>query len=252
MHALLAEEKERNPEWAVTLGSFKDSPQKLNRKDEELQMADTIFVASSFTLKTLKDYPGSLQQVQVIPYGFPPARPKVYRPITGKLKLLFVGGLSQRKGLSYLFKAVEALKDHVELTVLGNGDVENCRPLREALSRHNWIQTLPHDKVLQLMRENDVLVFPSLFEGFGQVITEAMAQGTPVITTERTAGPDIITHGKNGWLVEGGNVDALQHCIETLLHQPAVIEEAGFMAVKKAEERTWEMYGRELAAAINE
>jgi len=252
MHALLAEEKERNPEWAVTLGGLKDSPKKLNKKDEELRMADSIFVASSFTLKTLDYYPGSLQQVKLIPYGFPPVQTKLYRPITGKLKLLFVGGLSQRKGLSYLFKAVETLNDQVELTIVGNGDINNCPVLRDALSRHNWIKTLSHEKVLELMRRNDVLVFPSLFEGFGQVITEAMAQGTPVITTERTAGPDIITHGKNGWLVEAGSVEALKDCIEVLLQQPAVIEEAGTMAVKKAGERSWEMYGRELAAAINE
>lgn len=251
MHTMLTTEKELNPEWAITLGGFKDSQQKLNRKDEELRMADTTFVASSFTQQTLKDYPGNLQNVQLVPYGFPPATPKQYRQFSGRLKLLFVGGLSQRKGLSYLFKAVEALKDHVELTVVGDGDITACRPLRDALSRHSWIKTLPHNKVLELMRENDVLVFPSLFEGFGQVITEAMAQGTPVITTERTAGPDIITHEKNGWIIEAGSAEALQHCIEELLLKPELIPEAGTAAVEKASQRPWEVYGSELAAAID-
>jgi glycosyltransferase involved in cell wall biosynthesis len=41
------------------------------------------------------------------------------------------------------------------------------------------------------MRVNDVLVFPSLFDGFGMVITEAMSQGTPVIVSERSAGPGL-------------------------------------------------------------
>ena len=50
------------------------------------------------------------------------------------------------------------------------------------------------------MKEHDVLIFPSLFEGFGLVITEAMAQGTPVITTDRTAGPDVISDNENGCL----------------------------------------------------
>ena len=52
------------------------------------------------------------------------------------------------------------------------------------------------------MREHDVFVFPSLFEGFGLVITESMSQGTPVITTDRTAGPDLIKNDENGWLLK--------------------------------------------------
>lgn len=47
---------------------------------------------------------------------------------------------------------------------------------------------MPHDQILNLMRTQDVFVFPSLFEGYGLVVAEAMSQGTPVITTSRTCG----------------------------------------------------------------
>lgn len=250
MHSLLLVEKEVNPAWAVTLGGLADSAEKLHRKDEELQLADIIFAASSFTMETLKGFPGTLPAVQLVPYGFPPAVPKPYRPTAGRLKLLFVGGLSQRKGLSYLFEAVNALGSRVALTVLGNGNVQHCRPLQEALLKHRWIKTLPHGEVLTLMRAHDVLVFPSLFEGFGQVITEAMAQGTPVITTNRTAGPDIITHGKNGWIVEAASTAALQQCLEELLLNPEAISAAGSAAVQKAAQRPWPVYSLALASAI--
>jgi hypothetical protein len=98
---LLEIERNHWPEWAGTLTGFKDTERKLARKEEELRMADRIFVASSFTANTLKEFPHMLAPVEIIPYGFPPVtgEPKQYSKRTGQgpLKLLFVGSLSQRK-----------------------------------------------------------------------------------------------------------------------------------------------------------
>lgn len=252
---LLLPERERWPEWAATLTGFEDSPTKLAQKDEELHLADKIFVASQFTANTLRDFPGTLAPIKVVPYGFPEAyAARQYADVqpSRRLKLLFVGGLSQRKGIANLFAAVQALQPHVELTLVGRKMTDQCPALDVALRQHRWIPTLPHANVLELMREHDALVFPSLFEGFGLVITEAMSQGTPVITTERTAGPDFITHGQNGWLVEAGSTEALQEAIAELLTRPRSIAEVGRAALETARQRPWEVYGRELALALGE
>ena len=251
---LLEIERDTWPEWTATLGGLEDSEQKLQRKDEELSLADQIFVASSFTAHTLSSYPVSLAPIKVIPYGFPPvvANREYSPPGTNKpLKLLFVGGLSQRKGIANLFAAVDKIKQHVNLTVVGKKPAKDCPALNKALAKHNWISSLPHEDILKLMRENDVLIFPSLFEGFGLVVTEAMSQGTPVITTERTCGPDLIEHNKNGWLIEAGSTDQLQQAIENLIERPSLIEIAGNAAMQTAANRPWHLYGQELAASIN-
>lgn len=248
---ILQEEVEKNPEWAPTLTGLRDSDVKLARKDKELSLAHQIFVASQFTANTLKEYPGSLSPVKVIPYGFPPViKERDYSNRTGKLKLLFVGGLSQRKGIAQLFKSVEGLGSHVELTLVGRKPANSCRALDMALAKHRWFPSLPHFEILKLMRANDVLLFPSLFEGFGLVITEAMSQGTPVITTNRTAGPDLIISEENGWLVEAGSALALQHSIENLLLHPPLIIKAGKEAMEAARVRPWHVYGKELSEAI--
>jgi len=250
---LLANEKEKWPDWANTLTGFSDSDEKLARKDQELQLATKIFVASRFTAKTLEDYPGQLAPVEVIPYGFPSVNAgREYEKISKNrpLKLLFVGGLSQRKGIANLFSAVEKLKGYVELTVIGHKPNNDCPALNEALSKHCWIHSLPHVEILKKMREHDVFVFPSLFEGFGLVITEAMSQGTPVITTDRTAGPDLIDHECNGWLIEAGSTDAIQESIEQILYKPELVEQAGKAALKTASERPWSIYGSELARSL--
>ena len=253
MRRLLDDERQKNPDWAMTLGGFNDSDEKLMRKDNELCNADKIYVASSFTKETLKDYPGKLVEIEVIPYGFPPVnKHRKYVPLEGrKLKVLFVGGLSQRKGLSYLFNAVKGLEDKVELTVIGQGNTDECLSLQEALSRVNYIPSLPHDEVLKVMADNDLFVFPSLFEGFGLVITEAMSQGTPVITTERTCGPDIITNGVDGWIVNAGESGEIRKLLLALIEKPNLLVEAGKNALKTALKRPWEIYEKELAESVN-
>ncbi|MDQ6812952.1 MAG: glycosyltransferase family 4 protein [Bacteroidota bacterium] len=251
---LLENENYKWPEYKETLVGFKDSQFKLQKKDEELQLADSIFVASTFTAKTLQHFPGTLASVKVIPYGFPNvAHARHYKPLQKRrLKLLFVGGLSQRKGIANLFSAVEKFEKHVELTIVGRRVTDDCKALNANLKKHNWIESLPHSSILELMQHNDVLVFPSLFEGFGLVITEAMSQGTPVITTDRTAGPDLITNGESGWLIEAGSTEAIEKSIEDILCTPEIVEASGKEAMHIASNRSWKVYGQELSQALIE
>lgn len=254
MRRFLQREQELHPEWASTISTFKDSNEKLSRKDKELRLADTIFVASSFTAATLKEFPGPLSAIKVIPYGFPPVSlDRAYNVSPNRrLKILFVGGLSQRKGIANLFEAVEFVKNQVELTIVGSKPKASCSQLNSALEKHRWIPSLSNQEILKLMRFHDVLLFPSLFEGFGLVITEAMSQGLPVITTERTCGPDFITNGENGWIVEAGNTGSIIEKLEAILSDRKIVEVLGRAAMKTASLRPWAVYGKELAAALEE
>lgn len=249
----LEEEKIRWPEWANTITGFADSENKLARKDEELRLADRIFVASNFTALTLKDFPGSLAPIEVIPYGFPPIGPPKSYTNFGKgrkLKLLFVGGLTQRKGIADVFEIAKRLKGHVELTVVGRKTNVNCPALDASLIDNTWIPSLPHQDILSLMRQQDILIFPSLFEGFGLVITEAMSQGTPVITTDRTAGPDLISNGNSGWIVQAGDTNRLLEAVENILINPSIIEKTGNEAKFVAKSRPWSEYAESMMRAI--
>lgn len=252
MRLLLDDEKKKNPDWAITLGGFYDSDNKLKKKDMELALADKIYVASSFTKRSLQEYPGSLAPIEVIPYGFPePNRNRIFKPFNGrKIRCLYVGGLTQRKGLSYIFEAVKGLEDHVELTIAGGGEIDKCPVLKRALSHVNYVGTLSHNKILNLMSEHDLFLFPSLFEGFGLVITEAMSQGTPCIVTERTSGPDIITHGVDGWIVEAGSSEPIKELLHKLIENPYLLHDAGKAAIKKAESRPWHKYEEELSESV--
>jgi glycosyltransferase involved in cell wall biosynthesis len=253
---ILQEEAERRPEWAVTLGGLQDSATKLSRKDEELRLADRILVASSFTKKTLEECPFPVAPIAVIPYGANDAfsaQDKVARSSADEpLRVLFVGGLSQRKGIADLFEAVELLKTHVELTVIGRKPTEACEALDVSLKKHRWVESMPRERILEEMQAHDVLVFPSLFEGFGLVVTEALSQGMPVITTPHTCGPDVITEGEDGFIVPIRDPQAITEKLE-LLHRDrdrlAAMSEA---ASKKAKSLTWERYRQGVVEVVRE
>ena len=190
-------------------------------------------------------------KIDIIPYGAPPLAPQIRKP-AGPLKLLFVGSLGQRKGLSYLVEAVGLLRDSVELTLLGRKAANDCRPLEAAVRQHRWIPTLHHAGVLREMHEHDLLVFPSLFEGFGLVVLEAMAQGTPVITTEHTCGPDIIENGVDGFIIPIRSAQAMAEKIDMLNSDRERLMAMKQAARRKAEAHPWKLYQQGLVEMARE
>lgn len=254
--ALLIEEAERKPEWASTLIGNEDSEAKTARKDEELELADLVFVASSYTLKTLSFAPRLTAPVAVLPYGAP-TRPahaptRVNRRDRGPLRAIFVGSLGQRKGLSYLFDACRSLGSNVELTIIGTLPLQPCAALEAELKKVRWIPSCPHAQVLEEMANHDVFVFPSLFEGFGLVLLEAMAMGLPIITTAHTAGPDLCDDGQEGFIVPIRSTDAIAEKLDLLQREPERIETMGRRAAQRAATFTWETYGARLAERLAE
>jgi glycosyltransferase involved in cell wall biosynthesis len=117
---------------------------------------------------------------------------------------------------------------------------------------YSWVGQIPQKQVLEICRQSDVFVFPSLAEGFGLVILEAMASGIPVITTDRTGGPEVIEHGQDGWIVPAGDVDALVGAFELVQEMQRFLPEIGAAARRKAELWNWGRYRRELRNSLAE
>ena len=253
--SILQEEAQLQPAWAMTINGNLDSPQKTARKDAELHQASLVVVASTFTLRTLEHAPEFNGSVVVIPYGAPepesppPVAPP--RPRGSKLRVLFVGSLGQRKGLSYLFEAIRLLGSAVELTVIGTRPLAECPALDRALAQTRWISSCSHREVLAEMAAHDVFVFPSLFEGFGLVLLEAMAMGLPIVTTPHTAGPDLITDGVEGFIVPIRSATAIAERLELLQRNPDLRADMGERARARAREFTWDQYGQSLAACVS-
>ncbi len=246
------EEAELHPEWAGTLGALADSDEKLARKDEELSLADLIITASSFSRESLASAPRISAPIRVIPYGtdslgIEPAR----KVSTEKLRVLFVGSLTQAKGLGYLLEAVAPLGDAIDLTLVGRR-VSEAMPTPAMLAPHRWIPSLPHDELLAEMSRQDVLVLPSLHEGFGLVMSEAMSRGLVVITTLHTAGPDLITDGTDGFIVPIRSTAAIEEKLALLARDRELLAALQVAAQRQAAGRTWKNYRQAIVQVARE
>jgi glycosyltransferase involved in cell wall biosynthesis len=247
------EEAELRPGWSGTLNALADSDRKLERKDLEISLADTIFVASSFTRKTLEAYRGEAKQVVVIPYGTPPPVTE-RRPKTSPdqpLRVIYVGSLTQRKGIAYLAEAVQKLGSAVTLTVVGR-KVGKSELLDKFCAENRWIESLPHAQILEEMSRNDVLVFPSLFEGFGLVIGEALSRGLPVITTPHTGGPDLLRDGQDGFIVPIRDSEAIAARLVELHQDRGLLQAMSESARERAGQMSWQGYRDGTASAVRD
>ncbi|HZL59299.1 MAG TPA: glycosyltransferase family 4 protein [Stellaceae bacterium] len=249
---LFEEERQRQPEWSATIEAASDSPAKLAEKDAELSAADHVVVPSNFVRDTLKRHPNLTATIDVIPYGAPAPRaavPEAAPPGT-PLRLLYVGHLTQRKGVAYLFEAMEKLKGAATLTLVGAKPSVPCPALERALGRHNWLGRVTHDRVLEIMQRHDVFVFPSLFEGFGLVILEAMAQGLPVIATPNGGGPMVVADGTDGFIVPIRDADAIAERLMRLHGDRALLAAMKAAALDTARRNSWANYEHEFIRAV--
>jgi glycosyltransferase involved in cell wall biosynthesis len=246
---LLREEADRRPEYAGTIMKLQDPRSELTEKDEEIQLADHLFVPSAYVKKSLSRLSLSPEKIHVIPYGAntPPCGSR--QTHNGKLRVIFVGGLTQRKGIGYLLDAVRTMRSAVSLTLIGR-KVGRCEEIDRAVAEHIWYPTLSHHRVLETVAQHDVLVLPSLTEGFGLVISEALSRGVPVITTANSGGPELITHGKDGFIVPIQSSEAIARCLEQLAQNRDRSEEMSRSALSKARQINWNIYQEKLILTL--
>lgn len=237
--AILKREAERHPDWEPTLGATRDSEAKLERKREEIRLADTVVCPSAFVLGTLP--PGT--DGVVVPFGSPPLRP-LGPERGGPLRVLFAGAMTARKGLPDVFEAVRSLRRRdVQLIVLG----APLLPMEFYRKRGGDFEYWPpraHAGVLEVMARCDVLVLPSLVEGRALVQQEAMACGLPVVATREAGAAELIEDGKAGRLVPSGDPAALAEAVAFFADHREGLPEMRREAQKRAAALTWEGYAK--------
>lgn len=242
-------EAERWPE-AMGARPLTEPAWKKRRKDAELSLATHISVASQFTRASLEGLDPRVP-VYVLPYGFPvEAFPCKERIADGPFTAIAVGSQSVRKGTHYLLEAWKraALTD-ARLRLIGLMDLAPAffRQYRDLVEH---VPHLPKADLIAEYHAADVLVFPTLGDGFGMVIQEAMCCGTPVITTRCGGGPECIDDGANGWIVPDRDVDALVEQLRAAASDRQRTFEIGQAARRRAQQYTWKEAGAALASSL--
>lgn len=150
------------------------------------------------------------------------------------ITLGYVGRLVKGKGLEDLFEAIKILKlQNLEFNCLifGVGPLESkLKKMAENLNiadKIEWLGFVPYNKVSEALAQIDIFVYPSLHEGFGRSIMEALAMGKAVVATRVGGIPDLIKDGENGFLVEPNNPEMLAQKIKGLMENKTLREKFG-------------------------
>ncbi len=248
---ILTAEAEAHPDWAGTISNVRFPDWYRERLEREPMAADRCIAASSFTRASLLEVGVAEDCIDVLPLGvdvdqfeFCPRR------IDGPLKVLFVGGIGQRKGIKYLLDAI-ALVDSaaVTLSLLGPLPVDET-PLQAVSDRFEYLGRTDQPGVVRQMHAHDVLVLPSVFEGFGLVIVEAMATGMPVIASTHSCGPEVIREGVDGFVLAPDDVDGLAQKIDWMAANRSAAVEMGRAAAGRAAEFSWRRHRDRLAEIL--
>jgi phosphatidylinositol alpha-mannosyltransferase len=184
------------------------------------------------------------------PVVHPAVAPTPERP----LRLVFVGASVERKGLSVLLRAFEALSEHlpVTLTVIGATPAEVAPLLVEARGV-KALGKVPDSVKADCIRDADLLVAPSLGgESFGIVLTEAFAAGTPVIASDIPGYRDVVHHGVEGLLVGPGDAAGLAQSLRDLAVDPPRRAAMALAASHAAPRYAWERVSAQVLTAYED
>ncbi len=153
------------------------------------------------------------------------ARRRLGLPIDAPL-LLYVGFSTPRKGVEYLAQAMRSVGRSVHLVMVGSWEnhyrEKFLRSLGEASSRVHITGYVPDEELLYYYAAADVFVLPTLLEGFGIPLIEAMAAGLPVVTTTAGSAGEVVDGA--GLCVPPHDSEALAAAIERIVHDPALAQ----------------------------
>lgn len=199
------------------------------------------------------------EHVMVVPNGINIAQFPYASLREKQLQVLFVGSLIERKGPLYLLQAMRLVHQNLpeaKLVLVGEGDQRaNLEEYIAANSMEDYVRlagTQPQSAVGALMRESRLFVLPSIEEGQGVVLMEALASGTPCVGSRVGGIPDVVTENV-GRLVEAGDVSALAEAIRAYLTDQNLWENASRAGRQRVlEHYDWNHLADEISAVYAE
>lgn len=228
---------------------------RLAKEEEEYRLADRLLCPSDFVAKTFRDQGFAEDRFLRHIYGYDES---VYRPALrpanadGGLNLLFVGVCAVRKGLHFALDAWlrSPASTRGKFRIAGGFIPEYKARLATALA-HPSVEVLGHsDDVPELMRSSDVLVLPSIEEGFGLVCVEAMGSGCVPLTSD--ACTEAVVDDVNGFVHGVGDVEELSRQLTLLDQDRNVLARLRERCLTDAINYTWSAAGERLLAAYKE
>jgi starch synthase len=233
-------------------------PRTILREEAEYAEADMITVPSTFAYRTFVKQGVSAEKLRLLPYGVDVSRFKqVAEPALGRFDILFVGAMSLQKGIQYLVQAYQQINHpNKSLTFVGTHSQELIEMLK---IRNFWpddakvLGHVPQNELKNFMSRSHVLVLPSVQDGFGMVMAQAMACACPIVASCNTGGEDLFSDDEEGYIVPIRDVNALAERLQQLADNPKQRAAMGKLALARVQALGgWSSYGEKAMEIYNE
>lgn len=232
------------------------NPRNRDKMLREYQETDYIAIPALHVEKSFIKHGISGNKLIKTPYGtnLDLFKPKKIKP-HGKFTALFVGAININKGIPYLLDAWKKLDlpiDEAQLLLVGNvyKDIR-ATYLKKYRTPENviFVGGVPQSSLACFYEQADIFVFPSLQEGVAMVQVEAMASGTPVVSTVNAGAQELFVNGIEGFILPIRNSDALAEKILWGYQHREELFEMGQRAAQRAQSYSWDAYGERVIDA---
>lgn len=229
--------------WGITVPPWRDP----GREESEYENADAVTVLSSFAKRSFVECGVPEEKLHMTLLGVQlDAFRQIAEPPIDSFEVLFVGAASFRKGIPYLLDAFRKLQHpRKRLRIVGTITQEITPYLKtQNLSYVEILGPRPQSELAIMMSQSHVLVLPSIEDGFGMVITQAMACGCPAISSANTGGPDIYNNGEEGFIVPIRSSEAILTSMQQLADDPSLRQRMGEASLRRVQSfGGWRQYG---------
>ncbi|MCJ8210235.1 glycosyltransferase family 4 protein [Mucilaginibacter sp. RS28] len=225
------------------------------RRIEEYEVADFILMPSEFVKRSFIKYGFPEKKLIKVPYGFNSLTLNTVVPgkKTDEFNILYVGSVSVRKGLRYLIEAFKMVKHPKKrLTIVGPPNTPDG--LAGITIPENVIFTgvLKGAELENVYQNASVFCLPSIEEGLALVLGEALSYGIPIVATENTGADDLITDGKEGFIVPIRDSTSIAAKIQQLADDSELYDRVKANAVNRASSlKGWDESGKMLKVALD-
>lgn len=226
----------------------------IEKELNEYQQADAITVPSTFVKRSFIEQGITADKIHKVTYGARLERfSRTKDPDTNTFKILWVGAVTIRKGFLYLLRAFQQLSHpNKELLVIGKVSNEMKSLIeRESIENVHFLGQVANASLPDIYSSSHVFALSSIEEGLALVQGEAMACGCPVIATPNTGSEDIITDGREGFIVPIRSSQKIYERLQQLVDQPLLRDEMGQNALEKVKSLGgWDQYGQDYIQTI--
>ena len=226
----------------------------IEKEEVEYQLADIITVPSEFVRKSFIDKGVSEEKIVKIPYGARLDRfKKTGEPDNDVFKVLWVGGVSIRKGFFYALEAFQKLQHpNKEFIVIGSVSDEISKLISGFNLKDVTVKgVVPNTELVHFYSTSHIFILSSLEEGLAMVQGEAMACGCPVIASTNTGAADLFTDGVEGFIVPIRSVELLAQRMQELADNEPMRKQMSAAALLRVQSLGgWDKYGDEFASLV--